>query len=271
MANSARFSLPLVASGQSGGEVTHNTSVQLVDALMHIDVLDRDLATPPGSPSNGDTYLVGSSPTGAWSSNTGNIAIYNSGWTFITPVEGMWVYVADEDRHLFYDGSAWRGSPHLLYVNTASSSNVTNTTSETNFDVYKTLAANYLNLVGRVMRLSVRGTVSLVSSATYTIKVKWGTTDLVAFPAQSGGTTVVSGGWGVNCEFVVRATGASGSMMCTADQQAVSGGRAGQLATPAAVTVDLTASTHLYVSATWSAASGSNAIKIDNYILEVLN
>lgn len=71
-------------------------------------IKDRDLATPPGSPVDGDAYLVASSATGAWSGEDGNIAMYlGTAWAFVSPIEGMQIYVNDEDTRLIYDGSAW--------------------------------------------------------------------------------------------------------------------------------------------------------------------
>lgn len=69
---------------------------------------DRDLATPPGSPADGDTYLVAASGTGAWAGQDGKITMYlSTAWAFVSPTEGMQLYVKDEDVRIIYDGSAW--------------------------------------------------------------------------------------------------------------------------------------------------------------------
>lgn len=71
-------------------------------------ILDRNLATPPGSPADGDTYLVATSGTGAWAGQDGKIAQYiSTAWAFKTAKEGMLLYVADEDIRISYNGSAW--------------------------------------------------------------------------------------------------------------------------------------------------------------------
>lgn len=60
-------------------------------------VLDKDLSTPPGSPSAGDSYIVGASPTGAWAGQAGKYAeYYNAAWEFIAIGNGI-VYVNDEN------------------------------------------------------------------------------------------------------------------------------------------------------------------------------
>lgn len=54
-----------------------------------LDILDD----PPGAPSEGDRYLLDTSPTGTWAGNAGKIATYNGiGWDYATPAEGWYVY-----------------------------------------------------------------------------------------------------------------------------------------------------------------------------------
>ena len=78
------------------------------DSLHSLMVLDKDLTAPPGSPSAGDRYIVGTSATGAWSGQDGNVASYfDSAWVFYTPAEGWLAWVADEDELYYYTGSAW--------------------------------------------------------------------------------------------------------------------------------------------------------------------
>jgi VCBS repeat-containing protein len=70
-------------------------------------VIDRALNTPPGSPAEGDTYIVGTAPTGAWSTyGDYNIALYTAGaWVRIIPQAGWLAYVQDEDLFYYYDVS----------------------------------------------------------------------------------------------------------------------------------------------------------------------
>lgn len=70
-------------------------------------VLDKDLSTPPGSPSKGDRYIVGSSGTGDWAGHDGDIAEYNgASWDFTAKKKGLFVYVEDENE-LYYYISSW--------------------------------------------------------------------------------------------------------------------------------------------------------------------
>jgi len=71
-------------------------------------VLDKDLTAPPSTPNTGDRYIVASGATGDWSGHDNEIAEWDgSAWQFTVPVEGMQVYVKDEDEQYFYNGSAW--------------------------------------------------------------------------------------------------------------------------------------------------------------------
>ena len=71
-------------------------------------VIDKDLTAPPGSPSEGDRYIVGPSATGAWSGHDDDIAEYvDSAWEFYAPAEGWRVDVKDENKQYRYSGAAW--------------------------------------------------------------------------------------------------------------------------------------------------------------------
>jgi hypothetical protein len=81
----------LVAS-QSQPHIPINMSLRKLDALVQLSVLEQT-ATPPGSPAEGDRYVVGASATGDWSGHDDNVAAFIGGaWTFFTPVPGWIVY-----------------------------------------------------------------------------------------------------------------------------------------------------------------------------------
>jgi len=89
-------------------ELQVNEALRRLDALVDMRVKDRNLATPPGSPAQGDRYLIDASPTGAWSGQAGKLTYYvGTGWVFVTPQEGKEIWVDDENVKLRYDGSAW--------------------------------------------------------------------------------------------------------------------------------------------------------------------
>jgi hypothetical protein len=74
----------------------------------HMSVKSRTTGTPPGSPANGDGYIVPTGATGAWSAQTDKIAVYDgSAWVFKTPLKGWQTFVDDELLNTVYSGSSW--------------------------------------------------------------------------------------------------------------------------------------------------------------------
>jgi len=69
-----RSALPLLAAAQSQKHVTHNEALLELDALISTTILDRDLTAPPPTPTDGDTYLVKATGTGAWMGQDGRLA-----------------------------------------------------------------------------------------------------------------------------------------------------------------------------------------------------
>lgn len=108
MSSTARLSLPYIAPQQAQKQVTHNEAMAALDQLVQPVVKSRTLATPPGSPSEGDTYIVAPSATGAWTGKDNAFAAWLSGaWTFTTPAEGWIAYVADTAELAVLQGGAW--------------------------------------------------------------------------------------------------------------------------------------------------------------------
>ena len=112
---SPNLSLPYIAQGQAQKEVTHNDALNLLDAVVQLAVLDRDLATPPGSPAQGARYLVAASPTGAWAGHANHIAEWLDGaWRFFAPGIGWLAWVVDEGAILAWNGIAWVNAPAVI-------------------------------------------------------------------------------------------------------------------------------------------------------------
>jgi hypothetical protein len=71
-------------------------------------VLGTDVNTPPASPADGDTYIIGSSPTGDWSGHPGEIAFYNETvWEFYPPFNGVRAFVASNGTLIVYSTGNW--------------------------------------------------------------------------------------------------------------------------------------------------------------------
>ncbi|MNO23659.1 hypothetical protein D3C76_134640 [compost metagenome] len=87
-----------------------NETFAILDALLGKVVKDKDLNAPPGSPDNGDVYIVGTSPTGLWEGKAKNIAFWSGSagaWVFVLPKEGWKFEPVDEDQVYRYDGTNW--------------------------------------------------------------------------------------------------------------------------------------------------------------------
>jgi hypothetical protein len=111
--------MPEISVSQSQKEVTANETFRVVDALCQCTVIDKDLSDAPGSPSDGDTYIVGPSPSSGddWDGETDHIAYYSSSyWVFHVPEEGWRVWVQDEDEAYVYASASagWIKETELL-------------------------------------------------------------------------------------------------------------------------------------------------------------
>ena len=92
MPNSFFFDLLYIEPGQSGQEVVANEFLRALDAVVGLEILEFDKNDPPSSPSDGDAYKIGDSPTGAWASNANDIAVYFTGWVYISTKTGLILY-----------------------------------------------------------------------------------------------------------------------------------------------------------------------------------
>lgn len=101
--------LPFIVQGQAQKEVTHNEALIRLDALVHGSVRSRTLATPPGSPANGERWIVQAGATGAWAGQAGRIAHWNvNAWAFYVALEGWRYHVEDERLTVVWTDGQWR-------------------------------------------------------------------------------------------------------------------------------------------------------------------
>lgn len=111
MSNTPNLALPFIEAAQAQKHVTHNEALSLLDAVVMLNIADRDLAVPPASPAEGSRYLVATGASGAWSGHDGKIAAFIDGaWTFHVPQEGWLAWIADEDAFIVFEGANWTGA-----------------------------------------------------------------------------------------------------------------------------------------------------------------
>jgi hypothetical protein len=58
-----------------------NLALNIIDVLLQTSVTSMAVNTPPGSPSDGERYIVGPTPTGAWTGQAKNLARYTADGT----------------------------------------------------------------------------------------------------------------------------------------------------------------------------------------------
>ena len=108
MDDTPNLKLPYIMAAQAQKHVTHNEAIRALDAIVQIGVADRDLTTPPASPTEGASYIVATGASGAWAGKDHKVAAWQDGaWAFYAPREGWIAWVADEDVLLAWDGTAW--------------------------------------------------------------------------------------------------------------------------------------------------------------------
>ncbi|HZU77823.1 MAG TPA: DUF2793 domain-containing protein, partial [Dehalococcoidia bacterium] len=111
MTETANLRLPNIEGAQAQKHVTHNDALRMLDALVQLAVLDRDLSAPPGSPAEGQRWIVKAAGGGAWAGHDNAIAAWQDGaWAFYAPQPGWRAFVADEGALIAWDGAAWRAS-----------------------------------------------------------------------------------------------------------------------------------------------------------------
>ena len=102
MSSTGRLGLPYIVTAQAQKEVTHNQALNRLDVFVTpvvVDIAD----TPPGSPAEGDLYIVGTSPTGDFVGHNNELAQYlTSGWVFDTPFKWMDEVVESLDARISF-------------------------------------------------------------------------------------------------------------------------------------------------------------------------
>jgi hypothetical protein len=103
-----KLGLTELVAAQNQPEIPINQALRALDQIEQMSVASI-LNTPPGSPVDGDAYIVDTSPTGAWSGHAQDIAYFVAGtfneWRFMTPNSGWLAYVVALDKFYYYKAS----------------------------------------------------------------------------------------------------------------------------------------------------------------------
>ncbi|MFZ2909563.1 MAG: DUF2793 domain-containing protein [Candidatus Desulfobacillus denitrificans] len=94
--------------GESGWNVSMDANLKRLGAVVGLSVKDRDLATPPASPVDGDRYLIPVAATGVWAGKANQIAVrVASTWEYYTPKVGWLCFIEDEAMLSAYKTTGW--------------------------------------------------------------------------------------------------------------------------------------------------------------------
>lgn len=104
--SSVNNSIPFVPENTIDPAAGLNESINAIDALLQVRVLSVGSNTPPGSPADGDRYVVGTAPTGAWAGQANKLARWlDSTWTFFDAA--MVVNLADDKLYIRVTAGTW--------------------------------------------------------------------------------------------------------------------------------------------------------------------
>ena|SRR5439155_3995070 len=174
-------------------------------------------------------------------------------------------------------GAATVGDVAVLSNTVADSSAIANTLTETAFSQSFTVAANTLD-IGRVLHVVAMGKYSTTATPTLKFTLRWGGVNTNPLLFSSGAMVTASGaanlGWTVDVYVTVRTVGASGTAVgggfALVAGAASTAGVVGTDSTASTTTIDTTAATALTLFATWGAASASNTLLMEQFIVEEL-
>jgi hypothetical protein len=108
MSQSTNLALPYLAASQSQKHVTVNEGLRFLDVLVQISVKSAVLSAPPGSPGDGQRWIIGPAPTGLWSGRATQIAAWQDGaWVFYAPKDGWLAWNEATLTSLIFSAGSW--------------------------------------------------------------------------------------------------------------------------------------------------------------------
>jgi hypothetical protein len=136
--NTFNLTLPTWDEGNTEPNLVFNALLLAMDALVQFTP-EAITASPPGSPTDGQAWIIAASPTGVWVGKAQQVAIAMGGnWIYYAPTEGWMGYVKNLDSNYQFDGSTWNafsggggGSSHPIAIQLAVSDETTAITTGT--------------------------------------------------------------------------------------------------------------------------------------------
>lgn len=103
-----------------------------------LKITNQTTNTPPGTPADGDAYIIGGTPTGVWAGNAKNIAIFEtSAWVIYTAQAGYLVFDQSLNQAVLFNAGIWNSLVSgISNVATAISTTASGVLSRTNASPY---------------------------------------------------------------------------------------------------------------------------------------
>ncbi|MBB3964988.1 DUF2793 domain-containing protein [Rhizobium metallidurans] len=124
------LALPYILPSQAQKHVPHNEALRRLDTVVQLAILGERQSPPetaPGTPAEGDRYLVGADPQGEWLGRQGLVSVWQDGaWAYQSPNPGWRAFFLDTRQLRAFDGTNWNaisldadGSLPMIGVNAA--------------------------------------------------------------------------------------------------------------------------------------------------------
>ena len=100
-------------NGEDGWKSQMDGNLSKLGTFVGLSAIDKDLTGPPGSPSDGDAYIVAATATGAWINQEDNIVVWRdhlSTWEVYdisTFRARLLCFIEDENRLVVWNGTNW--------------------------------------------------------------------------------------------------------------------------------------------------------------------
>ena len=181
------------------------------------------------------------------------------------PATGTQTYVVD------YRTAVNQGRYQLPVFSQTASVTVGNTVTETTLvgagQGSVTLPANFF-IVGKAIRMTMRGVVSSTGGPNITVKVKLGATTILTTGAVAA-ASATDDGFVLDALLTCRTVGATGTIFSQGSfQELIVAGNIMDMANTAAATIDTTGTLAIDVTVEWGAAAAGNTITATNFIVE---
>lgn len=105
-----KLGINLLATNTAQKEIVINEALVSFDAIIGGSVLAIQNG-PPASPADGDAYIVGTAPTGAWTGHENDIAFWFNGWRFIDTIQKMRMWVMSPGAFFTRQVGSWTQDP----------------------------------------------------------------------------------------------------------------------------------------------------------------